>query len=139
LELIVSKKVQSFAKSPAAAKEGDELEMTDDNDQKLYYRAVSRLTAKGELFNLSPERLLTFIEKLSQWANKFGWSTSIVGIMYIPEEPLSAPAEMDNILERYGSISMGRVRAFEETYIHTGTMMAQDAAMLHHCLMACLT
>jgi hypothetical protein len=82
---------------------------------------------------------LTFIEKLSHWANKVGWSSSIVGIMYIPEEPLSAPAEMDNILERYGSISMERIQALEETYIHTGTRMAQDAAMLHHCLMASLT
>jgi hypothetical protein len=128
-----------MAKSPAAVKHGLELDMADDNDQKLYYRAVSRFTAKGELFDLAPERLLTFIEKLSQRAKEFGWSTDIVGIMFIPEDPLGAPTEMDNLLENYGSISMARIRAFEETYITTGTRVGQDTDMLYHCLMASLT
>jgi hypothetical protein len=79
-----------MAKSPAAVKHGLELDMEDDNDQKLYYRAVSQFTAKGELFNLSPDRLLAFIERLSQWAKEFRWNTNTVGIMYIPEDPLAA-------------------------------------------------
>jgi hypothetical protein len=128
----------NFGKSPAAASIGRDLNMTDEEDKKLYYRGTSRFLAKNELFDLLSARFLTYMEQLGDRATKFGWNADVLGILNIPEDPLDAAGELDNLLINYGMISIDRVRAFEETYIHLPIRVANDTDMLYKCQMASL-
>jgi hypothetical protein len=47
--------------------------------------------------------------------------------------------ELDNLLSNYGMISIERVRAFEETYIHLPIQDTNDTDMLYKCKMASLS
>jgi hypothetical protein len=122
----------NFGKSPAAANIGRDLNMTDEEDKKLYYRRTSRFVAKNELFDLSSARFLTYMERLGDRATEFGWNADVLGILNIPEDPLDAAGELDNLLVNYGMISIDRVRAFEETYIHLPIRAANDMDMVYN-------
>jgi hypothetical protein len=43
----------NFGKSPAAVSVGRDLDMTNNEDKKLYYQGTSQFVAKNELFDLS--------------------------------------------------------------------------------------
>jgi hypothetical protein len=58
-------------------------------------------------------------------ATEFGWNSEVLFILNIPEDPLNAAGELDNLLTNYGMIPIKRVRAFEETYIHLPIRAAQ--------------
>jgi hypothetical protein len=72
-------------------------------------------------------------------ATEFGWNAEVLGILNIREDPLDAAGELDNLLDNYGMISIERVRAFEETYIHLPIRAANDTDMLYKCQMASLS
>jgi hypothetical protein len=108
----------NFGESPAAASLGRDLNMMDKEDKKLYYCGTSQFVAKNELFDLSSGRFLTYMEWLGDRATKFRWNSDVLGILNIPEDPLNAAGELDNLLVNNGMISIKRVRAFEEAYIH---------------------
>jgi hypothetical protein len=129
----------NFGKSPAAVSVGRDLDMTNEEDKKLYYRGASRFVAKNELFDLSSGRFLTYMERLGDRATEYGWNEEVLGILNIPEDPLNAAGDMDNLLLNYGTISIDRVRAFEETYIHLPIRAANDTDMLYKCQMASLS
>jgi hypothetical protein len=92
----------NFGKSPAAASIGRDLDMTNEEDKKLYYRATSQFVTKNELFDLSSSRFLTYMERLGDRATEFGWNSDVIGILNIPEDPLNAAGELDNLLTNYG-------------------------------------
>jgi hypothetical protein len=94
----------NFRKSPAAASIGRDLNMTDEEDKKLYY-----------------------------------CNLDVLGILNIPEDPLNAAGDLDNLMVNYRMISIKRVRAFEETYIHLLIRAANDMDMLYKCQMASLS
>jgi hypothetical protein len=78
------------------------------------------------------------VEQLGDRATEFGWNSEVLGILNIPEDPLNAAGGLDNLLVNYGMISIERVRAFEETYIHLPIRAANDTDMLYRCQMASL-
>jgi hypothetical protein len=49
-----------FGKSPGAIKDGERFNMGDGEDIKLYDKVIAPITKKGEAFDLSSGRLLTF-------------------------------------------------------------------------------
>jgi hypothetical protein len=129
----------NFSKSPGISRANDDLDMTNEADQKLYREATSSFTKKNELFDLSSGRLMTYMEKLTERCSEYGWNEPITGITYIPEDPLDAATEYDNLLTNYGQIKIDRVRAFEETYLHLPVRAANDSDMLYKCQMKSLT
>jgi hypothetical protein len=131
--------VAPFSKSPGEAKEGELFNMRDVDDVKLYREVIKPITKKGEAFDLSSGRLLTFLSMFAGRAKEWGWSSPVLGILNIPEDAADVNSTTDSLLESYGRISLDRIRAFERTYIHTEEREAQDTAMMSKCLLASLT
>jgi hypothetical protein len=129
----------NFSKSPGISRANDDLDMTNEADQKLYKEATTGFTKKNELFDLSSGRLMTYLERLNDRCSEYGWNEPITGITYIPKDPLDAATEYDNLLTNYGKIGIDRVRAFEETYLHLPIRAANDSDMLYKCQMKSLT
>jgi hypothetical protein len=98
----------NFGKSPAAVSVGRDLDMTNEEDKKLYYCGTSRFVAKNELFDLSSGHFLTYMERLRDRVTEFGWNAEVLGILNIPKDPLNAAGELDNLLNNYGMISIER-------------------------------
>jgi hypothetical protein len=128
-----------FARSPAEYLANRQLNMGDNEDRKLYYKAVDKLMSTDDLFDLEPANLKGFLDTLKDRANMYGWNDPVLGIMQIPDDPANPAATLDNLLDSYGMIGMERIRNFEETYIAMPDRAAQDSAMLYHCLMSSLT
>jgi hypothetical protein len=129
----------NFSKSPGVFRANDDLDMTNEADQKLYKDATAPFTKKNELFDLSSGRLMIYLEKLTERCSEYGWNEPITGITYIPEEPLDAASDTDNLLTNYGQIGLERIREFEETYLHLPIRAANDSDMLYKCQMKSLT
>jgi hypothetical protein len=128
-----------FGKSPGAAKEGLLFDMTNEGDIKLYDKVIKPITKKGEAFDLTSGRLLTFLSMFAGRAKEWGWSSPVLGILNIPEDAADVNSTTDSLLESYGHISLERIRDFERTYIHTQDRAAQDTEMMSKCLLASLT
>jgi hypothetical protein len=79
------------------------------------------------------------MEHLRDRATDFGWNAEVLGILNIPEDPLNAAGELNNLLNNYRMISIETVRAFGETYIHLPIRAANDTDMLYKCQMASLS
>jgi hypothetical protein len=73
----------NFGKSPAAVSIGRDLDMTSEEDKKLYYHGTSRFVAENELFDLSSGRFLTYMECLRDRVTESGWNTDVLGV-YTP-------------------------------------------------------
>jgi hypothetical protein len=129
----------NFGKSPGAFRANHDLDMTVDADMKLYEKATSGFMKKNELFDLTSGRLLPYLAKLTKRCTEYGWNETITGITHIPQDPLDAASEVDNLLTGYGQISMARIRAFEATYLHLPIRAANDSDMLYKCQMESLS
>jgi hypothetical protein len=57
------------------------------------------------------------------------------GILQISENPNDPNSDTDNLIEKYGQISLAEIRALKETYITQQIRPAQDNWMLYQCLM----
>jgi hypothetical protein len=130
---------QHFGKSPGLFRASHDLNMTVDADMKLYEKATAGFMKKNELFDLSSGRLLPYLAKLTKRCSEYGWNDAVTGITFIPEDPLDAASEIDNLLTGYGQISIARIRAFEATYLHLPIRAANDSDMLYKCQMESLT
>jgi hypothetical protein len=128
-----------FGKSPGAIKDGERFSMGDGEDIKLYDKVIVPITKKGEAFDLSSGRLLTFLSMFTRRAKEWSWNSPVLGILNIPEDANDLNSPTNSLLESYGQISMQRIRAFEQTYIHTPEPTAQDTEMMSKCLLASLT
>jgi hypothetical protein len=128
-----------FGKSPGAVKEGERFNMANGDDIKLHDKVIAPIMKKGEAFDLSSGRLLTFLSMFTKRAKEWGWNSPVLGILNIPEDANDVNSPTDSLLENYGQISMQRIRAFEQTYIHTPERTAQDTEMMSKCLLASLT
>ena len=53
------------------------------------------------------------LDDLKDRASQFGWSIED-GIREIPIDPADPMADTDNLVQNYGTVSLERVRAFEE-------------------------
>jgi hypothetical protein len=61
----------NFGKSPVAVSVGRDLDMTNEEDEKLYYCGTSQFVAKNELFDLTLGQFLTYMECLRDRATEF--------------------------------------------------------------------
>lgn len=71
-----------------------------------------------------------FLESLEKRSKNFGWDT---GIMMIPSTIKGVVPS--SLLRDYGTIDIGRVRAFESTYIDSPTRNTQDTNLSYECSM----
>ena len=96
--------------------------------ERLYSSATKQL--EDEKYDGEAYGLHQFLESLEKRSKNFGWDT---GIMMIP---LVIPDMMpSSLLRDYGTIDIGRVGAFESTYINTPTRSAQDTNLLYKYIM----
>ena len=130
-----------FALNPASAITGV-IDMKGKVGGKVYEEAVTSLFGKGDTkYGCEPENMLVFLKKLKDRCHKQGWSNPNYGILHIPREVVPGPVVpvTDSLLTQYGTISMARIRAFEDSYIRDEVRAAQDTSMLYECLMASLS
>ena len=64
-------------------------------------------------FDCVPEELTQFLDDLEDRASQFGWSNDD-SILEVPIDPDNPMADTDNLVQNYGTVSLERVRAFEE-------------------------
>ena len=113
----------------------------------LYKGATSKL--EEELYDCTPQLFFQFVKSLQERAKSYGW-TSDDGIMMI--KPNDHPSSVAvNLLDRYGTVSLERIKAIESAYVNTvydpnGSDLdmkmyrkAQDSRMIYECLMASLS
>ena len=103
---------------------------------KLHRKGTSRLN--DDPFNCVPEDLHQFLKTLADCATEFQWNDDTVGIMQIPDHPIT-PTKYTNLLTNHGELDLEDVLRFEESYINSPTRAAQETNMLYHCLIGSLS
>ena len=127
--------VVAFALSPAAAIQGV-IDYLTSEGRKIHGSATHKLSE--DQFDCVPEDLTQFLDDLEDRASQFGWSNDD-GILEIPIDPANPIADTENLIQNYGTVSLERVRAFEELYIDQAVRPAQDTNTLYHCIMDSLS
>ena len=89
-------------------------------------------------FGCVPKDLNQFLKTLADRATEFQWNDDAVGIIRIPDHPIT-PTKYKNLLTNHEELDLDGVLRFEESYINTPTRAAQDMNMLHHCLIGSLS
>ena len=97
--------------------------------------AVKKL--EEELYDCTPDGFYQFIKSMKERAKSYGW-TAANGVLRVPMTNQQG-AEVINVLEDYGRISLARLTEFERTYINSPTRRAQDDRMLYECIMNSLS
>ena len=105
-------------------------------DWKIHGSATHKLSEYQ--IDCVPEDLTQLLDDLEGRASQFGWSKDD-GILEIPIDPANPMTDTDNLIQNYGTVSLERVRAFEELYIDQSVRPAQDTNMLYHCIMNSLS
>ena len=103
-----------FLLTPAKAYAGI-VDFCTSGGRKLYEQATAKLNE--ELYDCTPGGLFQFLKDLEDRARKSGWAGED-GILMIPEDPANPDTTYANQLTKYGQITLERIKAFEETYIH---------------------
>jgi hypothetical protein len=124
-----------FALTPAVAVTGV-VDFKSREGHKLFQTATSKL--EEELFDCTPDGTYQFLKSLSARAEECGWTSDTGGFLRIPKDlstPLSRLGDTESLLDTYGTITIEKIRRWEELYLSTETRPAQDAYMMHKCLM----
>jgi len=126
-----------FALAPAHAVDGV-IDLHSSEGKKLFTSGIKPLSE--ELYDCTADKMFQFLMDLEDRANMYGWNHPAYGILQIPRDAAN-PLEggVDYLIEQYGEISIERIRAFEETYIHEQVRAAQDSFILYNCLMNSLS
>ena len=111
-----------FALTVAAANPGI-IHYTTVFGRKLKELCTKKLTE--ELFDCVPENLFTFLKALKDRARDYDWNGGS-GILDVVQDPSDANSPSDDLLEKYGSITLASVLAYEETYIERQVRPAHD-------------
>ena len=121
----------AFALTVAAANPGI-IDYTTVAGRKLKELCSKKLTE--ELFDCVPENLFTFLKALKDRARDYDWNGG-AGILDVVQDPSDPNSPSDDLLEKYGSITLASVLAYEESYIDRPVRPAQDTYNLYMCLM----
>jgi hypothetical protein len=121
-----------FALAPALANEGL-IDYATPEGAKLYRAGIEKLP--GDPFNCEPHGIKVFLSTLEDRATICGW----MHILMIPEDANEPDEALLSLLQNYGRLTLGQVRAHAAIYIDQEDRMAQDNAQLYHCLMNSLT
>lgn len=110
------------------------LNLADKDDLKIYYRAVEN---KNNLkFDAKPTGLRTYLRRVAQHGENFGWNTSVFAI---PTKGTDVMGETLDFIQNYGNISLRRLKKVARSYIRKQSRAAQDSAMLQAFLFNTLT
>ena len=118
--------------SVAPTSNGTILDFTNRNDFRTYENGIKDFYDK---FDIDPSNLNSFIVAFANKSQRTGWSS----IMEIPRDPQDPTAGTDNLLEKYGVISMERVKAWAQRILSEQSRRAQDDNMMYHSLVASLS
>ena len=121
-----------FHLSPAMAITGV-IDYGTTEGRKHFERSIAPLSV--ELFDCESDDLHLFIDALITRAREMGWDIPGVGINDILLDPTDPHSEYKNILRHHGELTLDQIRAFEATYIATGTRAAQDTYSMYRCIM----
>jgi hypothetical protein len=88
-----------------------------------------------ELYDCESDDLHLFIDALITRAREMEWDILGVGINDILLDSINPYSEYKNILRHYGELTLDQIRAFDVTYITTGTRAAQDNYAFYRCIM----
>ena len=124
-----------FSLTPATAVNGV-IDYATATGRKLYSSATAKL--EEDQFDCTPEDLYSFLKALKDRAREFGWDEPGIGILSIPNDPVS-PAEFKSLIDNHGEIELETINKFERQYIDGKNRPAQDTAQLYRCLMASLS
>ena len=125
----------AFALSPTAAIQGV-IDYHTREGRKIHGSATHKLSE--DQFDCLPEDLTQFLDDLEDRASQFGWSNND-GILEIPIDPSDPIVDTENLIRNYGTVSLERVRAFEELCIDQAVRPPQYTNMLYHCIMNSLS
>ena len=118
-----------FALAPAFANP-DVLNYSDQSAAKLFKSGTDPLSIK---FDCKPDNLQLFLDQARDKVIVFDW----LNILSIPIG--GDVAATKDLIESYGEISYGDVKAHALNYMNEDSREAQDSFMLYHCLMNSLT
>jgi hypothetical protein len=118
--------------SVAPTSNGTILDFTDRNDFRTYENGIKEFYDK---FDIDPSNLNSFIVAFANKSQRTGWSS----IMEIPRDLQDPTAGTDNLLEKYGIISLERVKAWAQRILSEQSRRAQDDNMMYHSLVASLS
>ena len=125
-----------FALHPADAIPGV-IDLTTREGIKLYQNATwSFYSNPADCFNCEAPGLHGFLKEIEGRASHFRWRDAI---LEIPNDITNPLGGTKNLLTHYGELSLEHLRAWETTYLHGISRVAQDMAHLHLCLMNSLT
>ena len=117
-----------FARTPALAMRGI-INYNSRAGERLYDAATKALD--DNKYDGSPEGLLSVLGQLKERARKFGWNKTIMMI----QNPNGAA---ENIIDKYGTMSIDRIKNHEASYIAQPTRDAQDTNLLYEAIMSSL-
>ena len=82
---------------------------------KLFQTGTYKL--EDDLFDCNPDGLYQFPKSLSARAEEFGWTGDDEYLM-IPKDPVNnLLGDSESLIEHYRTITVERIRLFENTYI----------------------
>ena len=126
----VSPPMIPFALNPAHAVQGV-INFSKSDNIILQRKGTSRLN--DDHFDCVPEDLHQFLKTLADRATEFQWNNDAVGIMQIPDDPITT-TNYTNLMTNHRELDLEDVLKFEEAYLNTPIRAAQDMNMLYHCL-----
>jgi hypothetical protein len=113
-----------FALYPGAAS-NDPLNFAVDKDVKIFNKAIQGLESK---FDLKLENLTVFLESVQDRASIYNWKH----ILEVPKA--GAPATLQNIIDKYGSVTLAECKAHSTTYMAANDRNSQNGVMLYQFL-----
>jgi hypothetical protein len=124
-----------FALTPAVAVTGV-VDFKTREGQKLFQTATCKL--EDELFDCDADSLHQFLKSLSARAEECGWANETGGFLRVPKDLSTALTRLgdgESLLDKHGAIPIEKIREWEELHLSTESRPAQDAHMMHKCLM----
>jgi hypothetical protein len=122
----------AFALTPAIAVTGA-VDFKTREGMKLFSAATCKL--EEEPFDCNADGLHQFLKKtLTARAEEFGWDADD-GIFRIPIDPADPLGATESLIKHHGTIPIERIREWETQCIDGKVCPAQDAFMMHKCLM----
>jgi hypothetical protein len=120
-----------FALTPAIAVTGV-VDFKTREGMKVFSTATCKL--EEETFDCNADGLCQFLKTLAARAVEFGWDADN-GIRRIPIDPANPLGATESLIEHCGAIPVERICEWETQCIDREVHPAQDAFMMHKCLM----
>jgi len=121
-----------FALAPGLTENGV-LDYSTPAGAKIYRAATLRL--QEDSFSCEPQGLKVFLAALADRSMVNGWEP----ILDIPADALAPNANLRNLIQQFGQITLQEVRNHAALYTQQEQRAAQDSMQLYQCLMASIT